>query len=225
MRSYIGFVFTLVRRDVSRDVKSKETIVTMIVFAVLTIVIFGFAFDPRRAVVRAVTPGIIWVMILFSGILGLNRTFEKEFDNDSIIGLMLVPVDHSAIFLGKLLHNFIRLLLVEAVSIPLLFLLFDLRLAGGLPRLLLVLSLATFGFVAVGTLLAALAAVTRWSDLLLPLVVLPVASPVLISAVMMTGALLEDASSTLAPWLGLLLVFDLVFFAAPLLLFDYILEA
>ena len=224
MKGYLRFVLLLIKKDISAEIKSKETVTTMVVFSVLTIVVFSFAFDPELDVVRAVVPGMIWIMILFSGILGFSRTFQKEQENATIAGLMLVPVDRSAIYLGKVLHNYLRLLLVELISVPLMILLFDYRVDGRILGFVPVVGLASFGFVAIGTLLAALSATTRWGDLLLPLIIFPLLTPIFISAVKLTGIYLGGRTDQLSPWLGILIVFDIVFFAMSMVLFEYLLE-
>ena len=137
----------------------------MVVFSLLTVVIFSFAFDPEQQVVRELLPGMIWVMIIFSGLLGLNRTFREELRTGSITGLKLVPVDRSAIYLGKVLFNFGSLLFVELISVPVFLILFGFRVAGSSLVFALTIVLASLGFSTIGTLLAALSASSRSGDL------------------------------------------------------------
>ncbi|MCF6095162.1 heme exporter protein CcmB [Microaerobacter geothermalis] len=225
MKKYLNVLFTIIGKEIASEIKTKEMFSTMVIFSSLVIVIFSFAFDPMRATVKEVFPGMMWVMIVFSGILGLNRSFVSEKLNHSLMGMMLIPVDRSAIYVGKMLANFLMVSIVELISIPLLYVLFDYRWQGNLFPFLTVVVSSTFGFIAIGTFLSALSAHSRSSELLLPLILFPIVTPLIIGAVETTGILLsgENVASSYS-WLRLILVFDVIFFVIPMLLFDYLLE-
>lgn len=223
--TYLKQVRILVWKDLVSEMRTKETISSMLIFSLLIPVIFGFAFDPDSNTVQKVFPGVLWVVVAFSGILGLNRAFQSEKTNDCIAGLMLVTVDRGVIYLGKLISNLIFMLIVELITIPVLFVLFDYKMQGSPLKLLLVVLLGTWGFIAVGTFLASLAVNTRNSEILLPVILFPLLVPLLIAAVQATGAIISgDSFSTWSNWVSLLVAFDLIFTMVAWLLFDYVLE-
>lgn len=218
--------YLLAKKDLYSELKTKQVLATMIIFAGLVILVFSFAFDPANNTMKAVIPGVIWVIIVFSGILGLNRSFISEQRNDTLQGLLIAPMDAASIFLGKFLANFAMILVVEIVSIPFLFLLFDFKVMGSLPYFLLVLFIGSFGFISIGTFLAALAANSKSSEMLLPLLLFPITSPILIGVVQATRITLtniEKISSALA-WIQLISAYDVIFFVLCFLLIDYVLE-
>ncbi|MGM7683061.1 heme exporter protein CcmB [Cytobacillus sp. Hm23] len=213
-------------KDIYSEWKTKQLLSTMLIFSGLVIVTFSFAFDPTSNAVKAVVPGMVWVITIFSGILGLNRSFLAEKNQDSLHGMIIAPIDPSSIYFGKMLANFIFVLLVQFISIPLLFILFDFRLLGNVPLFLAVIFLGTFGFISIGTFLAALTANSRSSEMLLPIVLFPIVSPIIIAAVQATKILLvnlENLSSAIS-WMQLMIGYDLVFFVICFLLFEYVME-
>ncbi|MEH7305609.1 heme exporter protein CcmB [Neobacillus drentensis] len=216
----------LAKKDLYSEFKTKQIMVTQIIFAGLVIVVFSFAFDPANNTTKAVIPGVIWVIIVFAGILGLNRSFISEQRNDTMQGLLVAPMEAASIYLGKFLANFSMMLIVELVSIPFLFLLFDFRFYGSIPYFILVVFLGSFGFIAIGTFLAALAANSKSSEMLLPLLLFPITTPILIGVVQATRIILtnmEKFSSAIA-WIQLVTAYDVIFFVVCFLLIDYVLE-
>ncbi|WML47559.1 heme exporter protein CcmB [Neobacillus sp. PS3-34] len=216
----------IAKKDLYSELKTKQVLATMIIFAGLVILVFSFAFDPANNTTRAVIPGVIWVIIVFAGILGLNRSFIGEQRNDTMQGLMIAPMDASSIFLGKFLANFTMIMVVELVSLPFLFLLFDFQILGHFSYFLLVLLIGSFGFISIGTFLAALAANSKSSEMLLPLLLFPITSPILIGAVQATRIILtniEKVSSAMA-WIQLISAYDVIFFVLCFILIEYILE-
>lgn len=223
--SFLSKVWAIAAKDLRAELRTKQTSAAMLIFAFLVIVIFAFAFDPTRRNLAFVLPGVVWVAFFFAAMLGLNRSFVGEKVNDCLHGLMLAPVDRSAIYFGKVLANLIFTLVVEAVSLPVFFVLFNYTMQGSWALLGLAVFLATFGFIAVGTFLSALSANTRTSEILLPVILFPVAVPVVIGAVQATRAIMGGAAfRDFLPWLGVLGVYGVVFLAVPFLLFDYVLE-
>ena len=216
----------LAKKDLYSELKTKQILVTQIIFAGLVIVVFSFAFDPANNTTKAVIPGVVWVIIVFAGILGLNRSFISEQRNDTIQGLFVAPMEAASIYLGKFLANFTMILVVELVSIPFLFLLFDFKFFGSIPYFILVVFLGSFGFIAIGTFLAALSANSKSSEMLLPLLLFPITTPILIGVVQATRIILtnmEKFSSALA-WIQLVTAYDVIFFVICILLIDYVLE-
>ena len=159
-------VGALVKKDLALEFRSKEIISTMLIFSFLVIPIFAFSFSPSRQTTREVFPGIVWVAFTFAGMLGLGRSFTGERENDCLLGLMLAPLDPTAIYFAKVIDNFLLMALMEAVSFPLFLVFFDYRPQGSLWPLLLVIFLGTLGFCIAGTFLAALSSNARASEIL-----------------------------------------------------------
>lgn len=218
--------FSIAWKDLYSEWKTRQVLTTMIIFAGLVIVVCSFAFDPTNNTTKAVIPGAIWIIIVFSGILGLNRSFVSEQKNDNMHALLTAPLDAASIYLGKFLANFIMLLIVEIVAIPFLFILFDFREMGSFPYFILVLFIGSFGFVAIGTFLAALAANSRSSEMLLPIMLFPLVSPILIGAVQATKIILTniDKLPNAISWIQLIGGYNVIFFVLCVLLFEYVLE-
>ncbi len=221
--SFMRKVLTIVQKDVAVELRTKEMLSSMFVFSLLVIVIFSFAFDLRVEDVRKVAPGVLWVTFVFAGMLGLNRSFVLEKDRGCLEGLLLCPVDRSAIYFGKMLGNVIFMMIVEAMILPIFSILFNISLFQ--PVLLLIVVLGTLGFAGVGTLFSAMAVHTRSREVMLPVLLFPVVVPAMIAAVKATGGILDGQPvSEIAHWLRLLAVFDVVFFAISFMTFDYVVE-
>ena len=156
---YLRKVFAIVWKDVRAELRTKDILSSMLVFAALAVVIFQFAFDLRADNARLVLPGVVWIAITFSGVLGLNRSFILEQDRGSMEGLLLAPMDRSVIYFGKLIGNLLFIFAVELVLLPLASIFFNVWIVT--PSILLVVFLGTIGFAAVGTLFAALSVNTR----------------------------------------------------------------
>jgi len=215
----------LLWKEVKSELRAKEMISAMLVFSLLVVAVFGFALPSDRELVKQVFPGILWVTLTFAGILGLNRSFVSEKQNDCIYGLMLCPMDRAAIYCAKTIMNLLLMLIVELITIPLFFVMFNLTAPPNLSLFLLVLAVGTFGFMSVGTFLSALAANTRSSEVLLPILMIPMIVPILISAVQADKIILAGGGFLeLKIFFNLLIVFAVVFTVVPLLLFDYLLE-
>lgn len=225
MKSLIRTALTIAGKDLKNELKSKQTIGMMIVFSSLVILIFSFAFDPTNNMVKAVVPGLIWLITIFSGILGLNRSFTSERENDCFTGLRAAPIEPASIYLGKVMANFTLVALVQIICLPILFLLFNYQFTGSYLWFALILFAGTCGFIIVGTFLAALAANAKNSEMLLPVLLLPLISPLIIAGVQATRIILENVEIQDAiSWLQLMTAYDLIFLAACFLLFEFITE-
>ena len=223
LAAYLRSVWAVAEKDVRTELRAKEVVGTMAAFSILAAVVFGLAFDLRVPRPELVVPGILWVIILFTGVLGLHRSFGSEMDRGTLTGLLLAPVQRSAIYLGKAAANLFYFLVVEALLVPALLILFDVNLLR--PMILLGLFLGTIGYAGVGTLLAALTARNRARETLLPVLLLPVLAPLFISGVGLTAVILDGRSSAEAwPWLGILAMYDALTFAIAFLLVDLIWE-
>jgi heme exporter protein B len=220
---YTRAVGAVVWKDVAAELRSKEMISGMLVFSLLVVIIFNFALELDRQARVNVIAGVLWVTFVFAGTLGLNRSLSMEKDRGSLDGLLLAPVDRSALYFGKALGNLLFMLVVEIIILPILSILFNLPLLT--PLVLLVVLLGSVGYAAVGTLLASMAVHTRARDVMLPILLFPVAVPVLIAAVKASeGSLAGAAWADIAPYINLLLVYDVIFVAIAYMLFDYVVE-
>lgn len=223
LRDYLDKVGAIVWKDLVAELRTKEIFTSMLVFALLVVVIFNFAFELRQVDMSLMGPGILWVAFTFAGVLGLNRSFVLEKDRGSLEGLMLAPVDRSAIYLGKLLGNLLFMLVMEAFALPLFAVLNNQPLL--LPGLVPVIFLGTLGFVTVGTLFAAMSVNTRTREVMLPVLLFPMMVPVVIAAVKATGVVLAgDPLSAAGDWLSLLVAFDVIFLVVCWLVFEYVVE-
>jgi heme exporter protein B len=220
---YLRAVGAVLWKDLAAELRSRELISAMLVFALLVILIFNFALELDLATRQTVTSGVLWVTFAFAGTLGLTRSMAVERDRGCLDGLLLAPVDRSALYFGKALGNLAFMLLVEAIVLPAYSILYNVNLFR--PGLLGVVLLGSIGYAAVGTLLSSMTVQARTRDVLLPILLFPVVLPVLIPAVKATNAvLLGFESAELWPWLNLLIAYDVIFTAAAFMLFDFVVE-
>ncbi len=221
--AFLKTVMAVVWKDLAAELRSREMLSAMLVFALLVILIFNFALELDLPTRRSVTAGVLWVTFAFAGTLGLNRSMAIEKDRGCLDGLLLAPVDRSAIFFGKAIGNLVFMLIVEAIVLPVYSLLYNTNLFN--PGLLLVILLGSIGYAAVGTLLASMAVQTRTRDVMLPILLFPVIIPVLLAAVKASAGFI--AGQTLAdvmPWINLLIVYDIIFTAVAFMTFDSVVE-
>ena len=214
----------MLAKELRLEFRTRELLNATVVFAIVVVVLFSFAFDPTPAESRRYGPGLLWIAFLFSGSLMLHPSFAREQSNDTLDALRMAPVSSFAILLGKMLANFIFLSLAEVVLVPVFAVLYDVSLAGIVGRLVLVLVLGTIGVIVTGTVFSAISAHARMRELLLPLLMLPVLAPLLIAAVESTAALFTQEPYLDRAWVTFLAGFDIVFLTASWLLCDFLLE-
>jgi heme exporter protein B len=221
--TYWRKVWTIAAKDLRTELRAKEILGVMTAFSVLAVVIFGLAFDLRVPEAKMVVPGVLWAVILFGGVLGLNRTFGAEADRGTLAALLLAPVDRSVIYFGKFFAHTIFMLITQALVLPVILVLFDVSLFQ--PLILLGLVLGIVGYVGVGVLFAALTANSRARESLLPILLLPVMVPIFVAGVGLTATALDGRGTDAAQrWLGVLVAYDLVFLTIAYLVFDLIWE-
>jgi heme exporter protein B len=215
-------VWTVFRKDVTIEVRSRETVATTLFFALSAVIVFAVALVKEGRVVADAAVGILWVAIAFAGTLALGRTFERERYTDTLRALLLAPAPRAAIYVGKLLAVLAVLLLAELMLVPLVALLFDATLLQRPGLLIGLLVTGTIGFASVGTLFAAMLVRARSRDVLLPVLLYPITIPVIIAGVRGTAALAQQVpDETMATfWLMLLAAFDTVFVTVALWTFD-----
>jgi heme exporter protein B len=222
-RSYFGAIGAVVWKDLLAEFRSRELLGSMLVFALLVILIFNFALELDIGTRETVASGVLWVTFTFAGTLGLNRSMGVEKDRGCLDGLLLAPVDRSAIYFGKVLGNLIFMSIVEAIVLPMFSVLYNLNLIN--PGLIMVVVLGSIGYAAVGTLLSSMAVQARTRDILLPILLFPVSIPLLLAAVKASNGFLQNLETIdIMPWLNILLVYDIIFIAVAFMLFDYVVE-
>jgi len=220
---FLKVVFAIVWKDLAAEWRSRELISGMLVFALLVIFIFNFALELDTQARSTVTSGVLWATFTFAGTLGLNRSMAVEKDRGCLDGLLLAPVDRTAIYFGKTLANFIFMLLVAVIVLPLYSIFYNQNLF--IPGLLLVIFLGSLGYVAVGTILASMAVQARTRDILLPILLFPVIIPVLVAAVKASSGFLQgSAFADIQSWLSLLVAYDVIFVAVSFMVFDFVVE-
>ncbi|HET6765558.1 MAG TPA: heme exporter protein CcmB [Longimicrobiaceae bacterium] len=224
MTEYLGHVAAVARKDLMLELRSRERVVAMAVFAVLVAVVFSFALDPTvRA--RGIAGAMVWVTVLFAGTLGLGRSFAIEREGDALHGVLLAPIDRGAFFLGKFLANLVIVLGVELVIFPVYALFFGLDFLGSLGALAGIVGLATVGFMLLGTLFAAISAHTRLGDSLLPILLLPLLLPIVIFGAAATQRLLIGRPpSEVMAGVKMLAAFDLLYLLVCTWSFGHVIE-
>ncbi|MFQ5722085.1 MAG: heme exporter protein CcmB [Candidatus Aminicenantales bacterium] len=222
---HLKCIVVLMWKDILLEVKTREMLSTMVIFSILVIFIFNFVMEPGTRYIKEIAPGILWIAFVFAGVLGLTRSFLMEKNKDCLRGLLLCPVNPTAIYGGKMLSNFLFISIVEAITLVVFFVLFNFPLIRLLPQLALVIFLGNVGFVAVGTLFSAMSLNTRAREIMLPILLFSIIIPVIIIAVKLTGYILALKSwSELVSGLKLLVAFDIIFLTLSIMTFEYIIE-
>ncbi|MFN8449825.1 MAG: heme exporter protein CcmB [Anaerolineae bacterium] len=220
---FFRVVLSIVRKDFQAEFRSRELIGSMGLFALLAVMVFSFALElDRNARVESIS-GVLWVTIVFASILGLNRSMAMERDQGNLDALLIAPINRAAIFVGKLVGNFVFTLVIGLVLLPLMTILYNVSLFH--PLLFVVLLLGTLGFTTLGTLLAAMTVQTRAREALLPIVMMPVVLPLLLAAVNASTSILNASpQNDWVQWTQILVVLDVIYLTICFLLFEYIVE-
>ena len=224
--SYARIVLAHLAKDLRLEWRTKDSLNGMLFFALLVVVVFSLAFDPTAypTVARQISGGLLWVGLLFAGMTSLNSSWARETNNHVLEAHRLSPAPPSALFLGKALANFLFVTAVELVLAPVFAIFYNLHPLGQSTLLLAILPLGTWALVSNGTFFAALGLRARNRELLLPMVLVPIAMPALLAMIQATTAILTgDFLPNL--WLKVLIAYDIVFTTACLLLFPVILQA
>ncbi len=217
--------WAILRKDLLLEVRSKEVFTSEFLFVVISMVIFYFAFSANISDLSLVSAGMLWVAVVFTSLLGLNRSFVHEKDEECLDGLLLCPVDRPVIFLAKFFGNFIFLSVLELIAIPIfIFFFLDAEVLKQLHWLVLILFLGNAGICSVGTLLATISMNTRARDLLLPVLFLPVIIPLLVPLVSVTNYIftMRGSISDMYSLVLQILVFDIIFLIVCYALYDFV---
>jgi heme exporter protein B len=221
----LAAAWIVARKDLAIEFRTRTAFLSALVFALLGVTIFFFAWDSTAVAASDLAPGVLWVIFTFAGLLGLQRSFGSELADRAIDGLLGAPVAREAIYLGKALANLVVVSGILVVTIPAVVLFYNLPLDRGIGALAGIAGLAAIGLVAVGTLFSAMAVNTRMAELLLPMLSLPFFVPIVMAAAQSSARLMAGRPAAEAwPWLRILLAYDVVFVTACTLAFPYTLD-
>lgn len=221
----IGHIGTMLWKDLLSEFRTREMLLSMLIFSLMVGFIFNVAFPPGSEFVQDATPGILWMTFVFASLLGMNRSFVYEVDKGCLHGLMLAPVDRSVIYFSKFFVNLLFILIVELIVLPVFSIFFRLDIITSFWQLLLVMLFGTIGLAAVGTLFSAIAVNTRTREVMLPIMHFPVSIPIIIGSVEGTSAVFSGQDwSVVWGWLKILVAFDVIFLVVSFLTFEFIIE-
>ena len=223
MRESLAVIWAIGRKDLLLETRNKDVIVAVSVFALLVLMIFTFAIDINQVNAKLTGPGILWASIAFAGVTGLNRAFAIELEGNTLEALMLAPISRDLIYAGKMFGNFLFITAAQIIVIPIFAVLFNLAVLRW--EMLVVSLLTTIGFSAIGTLFAAMTIRVRAREVMLPLLFLPVVTPLIMAAVESTSHVVNDSSwPEIYQWIQLAIAFDIAFIVISAFIFQQILE-
>lgn len=222
---FLRQTFTVMAKDLRSELRTKEAVNASLSFALVILILFSFAFDPTSETTREIAGGLLWLVFAFAGVLVLNRSFARELPNDCLEALISSPVPGAALFLGKALANYVLLLAIEVVCLPVFGVFYNVTWYSQPAQLALVLVLATWGVTVVGTVFSALTVNLRLREVMLPMLVYPVLIPCLMAAMQLTTTLIagDPIVGDQLAWLRLIVGFDIIFTSLAVLLIDTVL--
>ena len=223
MKEALAVIWAIGRKDLLLETRNKDVIVAISAFALLVLMIFTFAIDINQVNAKLTGPGILWASIAFAGVTGLNRAFALELEGNTLEALMLAPISRDLIYAGKMFGNFLFITAAQIIVIPIFAVLFNLAVLRW--EMLVVSLLTTIGFSAIGTLFAAMTIRVRAREVMLPLLFLPVVTPLIMAAVESTSHVVNDSSwPEIYQWIQLAIAFDIAFIVVSAFIFQQILE-
>lgn len=210
-------------KDALSELRTKEIISSVLVFTILVIVIFSFAFGGGQEAMSLASGGILWVTFAFAGVLSLTRAFIPEKEEGCLEGLMVCPIGRDVVYVGKMLASLLFMLVIEIIALPIFMLLFNVNVMR--LELIVVTILTTLGFVSVGTLFSALSVNTRAREMVLPILFLPIVTPLVIAAVNASDLIIGGESwGAIGDWLLIIVAFDVIFLVVSFLIFGFVIE-
>jgi len=225
MGAFFRQALTITIKDLKAEIRTKEAINASFAFAIVILVLFSFAFDPLEDTTRDMSGGLLWIVFAFAGVLVLNRSFARELPNDCLDALIAAPISGAALFLGKSVANYLLLLAVELVSLPVFGIFYNVHWTTQFWSLMLVLVLGTWGLTLIGTFCSALTVNIRLREVMLPMLVYPTMIPCLMAAMSLTGSLVagEPIDSGQMVWMKFLVGFDVIFTSLAVMLVEIVL--
>jgi heme exporter protein B len=222
---FLRLTLVILLKDLRAELRTKEAINASFAFALVILVLFSFAFDPEEDTTKAISGGLLWIVFAFAGTLVFNRSFARELPNDCLDALVAAPIPGAALFLGKALANYLLVLAIELVSLPVFGIFYNVHWTRQFGELMLVLALGTWGLTVIGTVFSALTVNIRLREVMLPMLTYPILAPALMAAMQLTMQLIQG--NAIGPesmrWLNLLIAFDVAFTAVSLYLVETVL--
>jgi heme exporter protein B len=222
---FVRQVLVIMAKDLRAELRTKEAINASLSFALVVLLLFSFAFDPSEETTREISGGLLWIVFAFAGTLLLNRSFARELNNDCLDALIAAPISGAALFLGKALANYVLVLAVELIALPLFGIFYNVRWTSQFWQLMMVVALATWGMTVTGTIFSALTVNIRLREVMLPILNFPILIPALLGAMQLTSALVagRPINETNDAWLKMLIGFDVMYTAVSLALVETVL--
>ena len=221
MRNYLNHIFVVFWKDVLLERETKKTFISVIVFSLLVILIFNLGLDNIPGTIPTISAGILWISIIFGSVIGMNHIYSIEIESGSINRILMSPISRDAFFFGKVLSNIVLMVFLEIILVPTIIILYDINVP--LFQVAVLSLFVILGISLLGTLFSAIAIKTKTREVMLPILLLPILSPILIAAVEVTSALIAGQSiSDTQRWLSLIIVFDAIFFVISPFLFTFI---
>jgi heme exporter protein B len=225
MTAFVRQVLVIMAKDLRAELRTKEAINASLSFALVVLLLFSFAFDPSEETTREISGGLLWIVFAFAGTLLLNRSFARELNNDCLDALISAPISGAALFLGKALANYVLVLAVELIALPLFGVFYNVRWTSQFWQLMMVIFLATWGMTVTGTIFSALTVNIRLREVMLPILNFPILIPALLGAMQLTSSLVAGNPITAAndSWLKMLIGFDVMYTAVSVALVETVL--
>lgn len=225
MLNYFKTIYYIAEKDLLLELRTKEVINSMLIFALLVVIVFSFIFEPGAEYKADLAAGILWMAIIFSGILGLNKSMMNEVNGGNLNALLLSPIDRTAIFFGKTISNFLFLLFMESVTIPIYSVFYDISFLNNFIMNVITILLGTYGFSVLGTLFSIISVKSRTREVMLPILLLPLIIPLILASIQAMNIFIkgEDISDSYK-WLQLLIGFDIIFTTVIYVIFEYVIE-
>ncbi len=217
-------VFIIIAKDLRAELRTKEAVNAALAFAIMILTLFSFAFDPAEDETKMYAGGLLWIVFAFAGTLVLNRSFARELPNDCLDALIAAPISGAVLFLGKALANYLLVMAVELVALPVFGIFYYAKWYSHFWDMMLVLALGTWAITVIGTIFSALTVNIRLREVMLPLLTYPMLVPALMASMQLTVDLVNGKSvGTDAIWLKVLASFDILYTAASLALVEIVL--
>jgi len=225
MMAFVRQVLVIMAKDLRAELRTKEAINASLSFALVVLLLFSFAFDPSEETTREISGGLLWIVFAFAGTLLLNRSFARELNNDCLDALISAPIPGAALFLGKALANYVLVLAVELIALPLFGVFYNVRWTSQFWQLMMVIALATWGMTVTGTMFSALTVNIRLREVMLPILNFPILIPALLGAMQLTSALVagKPIAADNDAWLKMLIGFDVMYTAVSVFLVETVL--
>lgn len=225
MLNYFKTIYYIVEKDLLLELRTKEVINSMMIFSLLVVIVFSFIFEPGAEYKVDLAAGILWMAIIFSGVLGLNKSMMNEVNGGNLNALLLSPIDRTSIFFGKAMSNFLFILFMELITIPIYSVFYDISFLNNFLMNIITVILGTYGFSVLGTMFSIISVKSRTREVMLPILLLPLIIPVILASIQAMNIFMRGGDiSESYNWLQLLIGFDIIFTTVIYVIFEYVIE-